>query len=166
MTKKQINELSEIFEKLGADDPSAWAASEVTENFPQLARFLFLRQAWRRIVPEGDTSWIEREIEWASANPGRPTSGLGVSLGNLLALGAKKDDINEVIRVMQYRLLHDLCYLLEDPGDVEDEVKDIYWQLYEMNSKGKPSRVIGGLYESVLSMDPTGREMRPNESAG
>lgn len=166
MAKKSIKALTEIFDKLGADDPSSWAASEVNENIPQLARFLFLRQAWRRIVSETDTSWIEREIEWASVNPGSPASGLGVSLGRLLTMGANKDDINEVIRVMQFRLLHDLCYLLEDPGDVEDELKEIYWQLYEMDSKGNPSRVIGGLYESVLSMDPTGREMRPKEDAG
>jgi len=166
MTAKQLQALTEVFAVLGADDPSSWAASEVNENIPQLARFLFLRQAWRQIVAEGDTSWIEPEVEWAAANVGRPTSGLGASLGRLLASGANRDDISQVVRVMQYRLLYDLCYLLDNPGDVEDEVKDVNWALLEMDSEDNPSRVIGGLYESVLSMDPTGREMRPANDAG
>ena len=38
-------ELTELFRKLGARDPSAWARSQTSEKIPQLARFLFLRQA-------------------------------------------------------------------------------------------------------------------------
>jgi len=40
-------ELAALFQKLGARDPDHWARSQVEEGVPQLARFLFLRQAWR-----------------------------------------------------------------------------------------------------------------------
>jgi hypothetical protein len=42
--------LTALFEKLGAADPDGWARSQLEEDIPQLARFLFLRQAWRAIV--------------------------------------------------------------------------------------------------------------------
>ncbi|MCP4385018.1 MAG: hypothetical protein GY798_27005 [Hyphomicrobiales bacterium] len=51
--KRSLDELSAIFKALGADDPEGWAGSEIRENIPQLARFLFLRQAWDRIFAEG-----------------------------------------------------------------------------------------------------------------
>jgi len=51
--------LAALFEKLGARDPDGWARSQLQEQVAQLARFLFLRQAWRAIVDEGDSAWIE-----------------------------------------------------------------------------------------------------------
>jgi len=38
--------LRTCFEALGADDPEGRAVSEITENIPQLARFLALRSVW------------------------------------------------------------------------------------------------------------------------
>jgi hypothetical protein len=40
-------DLAATFRKLGARDPEGWADSQVEEGIPQLARYLFLRQAWR-----------------------------------------------------------------------------------------------------------------------
>jgi len=47
----------------------------VTEDKPQLARFLFLRQAWKQVIAEEDRSWIAQlapkptdevcDIHWA-----------------------------------------------------------------------------------------------------
>jgi hypothetical protein len=62
---------------------------------------------------------------------------------------------------MQWRLLSAFCYLLDDPGDLEDEVKDIAWRLFEVNKDGEPKAVIAGLHESVLDAESSGREMRP-----
>ena len=36
----------DLFRRLGAPSPSDWAHSQVTEGVPQLARFIFLKQAW------------------------------------------------------------------------------------------------------------------------
>mgnify|MGYP001074943207 CR=1 FL=1 len=57
---KSYEELLAIFRKLGADDPESWARSESEEGIPQLARFVFLRQAWRNcVIDDGDLGWIE-----------------------------------------------------------------------------------------------------------
>jgi hypothetical protein len=57
-----IAELS-LFAKLGARDAEAWARSQIEERIPQLQRFLFLGQAWRNVLEEGNASWVERHIE-------------------------------------------------------------------------------------------------------
>jgi hypothetical protein len=65
---------------------------------------------------------------------------------------------------MQAELLFQLCYLLEDPGDVEPEVADVAWSLVQMDDDGNVLASVNGLHESVLETDPTGREMRPRTS--
>src|SRR5258705_6557785 len=112
----QLEELTELFRKLGAPDPELWASSQVHEGFNQLGRFLFLRQAWRMLVDESD-QWIQAQIDYSRENAGAPCSGGGRALENLLAKGVNPQDITEVVRVMQYELLFRLCYLLNDPGE-------------------------------------------------
>lgn len=57
---KDQNELAELFRELGAQDPDGWATSQMSEGINQLHRFLFLRQAWRRVVSESDDAWIDQ----------------------------------------------------------------------------------------------------------
>ena len=154
-------ELSVLFRKLGASDPEGWARSQFEEGTPQLARFLFLRQAWRQIVDEGDPSWIEQSIQGAQAHPDDPFAGVGHTLNKLRARGATDDEITDVVRGMQAQVLFQFCYLLEDLGDVEEEVADVTLALVQVDEEGNPLGNVGGLHESVLETDPTGREMRP-----
>jgi hypothetical protein len=59
MSREQdIQEPADHFRALGADEPESWARSQVEEGIPQYARFVFLRQAWTNVIPDGDTSWI------------------------------------------------------------------------------------------------------------
>jgi hypothetical protein len=156
-------ELTALFRKLGTDDPEGWASSQIEEGIPQLARFLFLRQAWRMIVDENDASWIGRLIELAEARPDEPYAGVGLALKRLRARGATDDEITDLVRGMQAELLFGFCYLLEDPGDVEPEVADVGWSIVEVDGEGNVLGTIPGLHESVLETDPTGRGMRPRE---
>ena len=152
-----LRELTGLFRKLGAPDPEGWARSQIEENINQLGRFLFLRQAWRLVVPPGDVTWV---AHGKSIDRG-PGGEIGPALTRLLSLGANEKDLTAVVRVMQWRLLFGLCYLLSDPGDVEDEVKDLAWGLFQVDEDGQPVASIDGLYESVLETDPTGRKMTP-----
>lgn len=154
----KANELTELFRKLGARNPADWANSQLDENLPQLARFLFLREAWRLVVGDGDPSWIKARI---SDDPAGPGGEIGPALKRLLAAGAAESDMTVVVRTMQWRLLFGLCQLLDDPGNLEKEVRDIAWRLFQIDEDDQPTAVISGLHESVLETDPTGREMRP-----
>ena len=160
----KLSRLTHLFEVAGARDPSAWARSEVDEGIPQLARFLFLRQAWRSVIADGDVRWIEREIHSATRNPKAPGSELGLALARLQDAGADPRDLTLIARNVQWQLLHSICYQLSDPSIEEPELRHVAWRLFEVDEKGRIGRPIEGLHESVLETDPTGREMRPKDA--
>lgn len=158
--------LTALFKKLGARDPAGWARSQLEEDIPQLARFLFLRQAWRAVVDEDETTWITAAISGAESKPNEPYAGVGHALRKLRERGATDRELTDLVRGMQAELLFQLCYLLEDPGEVEPEVADVQWALVQVDDEGNVLANVNGLHESVLETDPTGREMRPRQSQG
>lgn len=163
-----LDELTDIFTRLGADDPQSWAQSQHEEGINQLHRFLFLRQAWKSTCSEDDDSWIERQIAYYQRHPDGPCAGVGRALERLLALGADRRDLVDVVRGTQAEMLSGLTYLLGDPdlqGDEVEEVRNLGWALVETDGDWNPTdRAIGGLHESVLELDPTRREMRPRKA--
>lgn len=162
---KDERKLVELFRELGARDPEGWAASQVSEGANQLHRFLFLRQAWERVVSENNDAWIDQEIANSQRNPGQPFAGVGHALARMQAMGVSREDIVDLTRGMQARLLFDICYLLGDPSIREPGVEDLSWALVETNEDFEPTgESISGLHESVLDTDPTGRDMRPRNA--
>jgi hypothetical protein len=157
-------ELADLFRKLGAPHAETWAKSQIQEGIPQLARFLFLRQAWRKVASEEDTSWIGRWIERYESHPTEPFAGQGRALKQLRARGATDEEITDLVRAREAELLFSFCYLLEDPEINDSGADDVTWGLFQTDDDGNPLvplMRIGGLHESVLETDPTGREMRP-----
>ncbi len=154
------HELTEIFTRLGARDPESLAGSETDEGIPQLARYLFLKGAWDGVVDPDDPSWIDRLIAQTPIDSAAPYAGTAHALRQLLAGGADRASINEVVRGMQAELMFSLCYLLSDPAFVDGN-DVVSWALFELDAEGRPGREMSGLHESVLGTDPTGREMRP-----
>lgn len=160
---KTEHELAEIFKQLGANSPESWARSQMREGIPQLLRFLFLKQAWEKIIGDGETQWILDAIERSRINPTEPYSGLGQSLQRMVDKGVALEDISEVARCLQADTLFSIGYLMDGPAyTAHESLSDISWGLFEVDENERPiGPQIGGLHESVLEMDPTGREMRP-----
>src|SRR5579863_6499 len=92
-------ELTELFRRLGAPRPESWASSQIEEGIPQLARYLFLRQAWRQIIGPDDTEWMSY---MRSRDPNEPGGAAGPAIERLLAAGGRPDDLTTVVRVMQW----------------------------------------------------------------
>ena len=161
----ELSELTKLFESLGAPRPDGWASSQVREKIPQLHRFLFLRQAWAQVIDETDDSWIERTIDYAKRTPEGPFSGQGQAMERMLSLGVSRSDIVDLVRCSQVEAISGICYLLGDPslcGEEDERVRSVGWALVTTNEDLQPTgKVIDGLHESVLELDPTGREMRP-----
>jgi hypothetical protein len=160
----KTSRLTHLFKIAGATDPQSWAKSEIDEGIPQLARFVFLRQAWRLVVADSDVTWIDREVQHSEQKPNVPGAGLGHALSRLLSAGANREDLTELARTVQWQLLHGLCYQLEAPSIEEPELNHVAWGLFEVDEEGNAGRSIHGLHESVLETDPTGREMRPKNA--
>src|SRR5262245_29941044 len=130
--------LVELFRLAGAPDPEAWARSQEKEGIPQLARFLFLRQAWKGVTSEDDVDWIERSRERARKRPDEPYSGSGHALERLLAAGANPRDLTELVRCEQAGMIFHLCYLLDDPSFDEPEFQEMHWGLFQLDGEGNP----------------------------
>jgi hypothetical protein len=163
---EKIKELTARFKMLGLTNPEMWAESEVKEGIPQYARAVFLKTAWNTVVPEDNDSWIDGRIKSFEHDPNGPCAGAGRAIRRMLSLGVSREDISDLVRTMQYKVLHGLCYQLSDPGVVEYPSKtlpQIEWALMQLDKSGNPVRPIDLLPESVLSLDPTGREMRPRK---
>jgi hypothetical protein len=66
-------------------------------------------------------------------------------LARLRAAGIPNREVVELmIRAMQAELLFSLCCLLEDPGDVEQEVAHHRWGLFLVDEDGRPMELLSG----------------------
>ncbi len=125
--------------------------------FPSSHVFFFLGKQWKLVANIGDDDWIKKEV---ARELGSPSGAIGPALQRILAHGASEDDLTTIVSVMQWELLFGFCYLHDDPGLLELEVKDIAWRLFQVDRHDQPIAVIGDLHESVLETDPMGKEMR------
>lgn len=76
--------------------------------------------------------------------------------------------VHEIARFAQiigYETAFGLCYHLADPSasfeGFEDDGEQLGWGLFLIDQSGEPTAPLPGVHESILSMDPSGREMRP-----
>ncbi|MEM7232089.1 MAG: hypothetical protein AAF517_07945 [Planctomycetota bacterium] len=156
-----LSELTEIFRKLGADDAEIWAASQVEEGIPQLARFLFLKGAWD-VVSDESGEWIDNVLANTPEDSKDAYSGQAHAIRKMLACGVSREWITDLVRCAEANMIFQLGYLLDDPGSVEGN-EHVDWALVQVDENGEVCATINGLHESVLEMDPTGREMRPRD---
>ena len=161
----QIKALAAHFRKLGADDPEAWASSEINEDIPQFARFVFLKAAWSYVVPEENDAWISENIRHYKKESDAPYAGIGRALMRMQERGVSNADITELVRSMQVEFLFSICSLLAGavvPEFLDESMPDVHWRLVDETGREPcESPTIDCLHESVLETDPTGREMRP-----
>ena len=144
-----------LFERLGARDPEVWAVSQVREGISQVHRFVFLKQAWAAVVDPSDDSWIDRLIANHDRWPQRSDYAIGATLKRLLAAGASRRDLVQLVRSQQVEVLFAMCYLLSDPAIEDPELSGLGWSLVETDEDGRPtSRSIDLLHESVTETDP------------
>ncbi len=107
---------------------------------------------------------MNQEIEYSKKSPRGHGAGVGLALEKLLKFGISPEDITDIVRGMQYQTLHGICFLLDGLSEDLPEIGEFGWSLSERNKEGKMTgRIIQGLYESVLSMDPSESEMLPRK---
>jgi hypothetical protein len=135
--------LAKRFKELGALDPEEWARSEISENIPQLARFMVLRALWREAI----SPWMDASALSDVAAAQR-----------LIEAGADPHDVLLVARAGAYEAVAAAVHIL-DGGDPHARESDPGWHLVETDAECNPTgREIGGLHESLLETDPAGNE--------
>jgi hypothetical protein len=139
-----MDELTRRMTDLGAPDAAGWAASELRENVPNQARYLFLRSIWPRdIEPFGGEEVIRRFSAGA----------------RLLDAGASPSDLSALLRGVAYEVAFSAVDRIDDRHDPDAPPDSPGWVLMETNSEGQlTGRELGGLHEDLLMLDPSGRE--------
>jgi hypothetical protein len=176
--------LAEHFRELGAGDPEGWAVSEVEDDIPQLARFLFLRRLWRgawqwkqppdewfaEVEPEpadqddaveedDDTPTLvadsSYDAEAQEADGDPPFLAAQQAVQRILAAGADPEDLKEVARAIFLHTAFDAVATVDDGHDPEAGEGMPGWLLTEVGGDLMlTGRVIPGLHEDLLTTEP------------
>lgn len=164
--EEEFRRLVERFRAAGAHEPESWARSEILEDIPQLARYCFLRSLWPQQIDRWrqDTEWLGRSVGAAEREPNGMFADAGLAIKRLLALGATREELASIARMVAYDTAFGVVYRIDACEDADYNTDAGYpaWTLSEMGRDGLPTgRSIGGLHEDLLTMDPSGREGRP-----
>lgn len=136
-----LEELTAKFRAAGCGNPESWAASEINENIAQYARFIFLRELWKLVIPKGSREWL-RHLDLPDDD------GSGGPKRRLKESSASIDDLAELVRAAQTDVIRNVASLL-DGYTPEGGMVEINWGLYELDDDGIPQRDMDGLHESV-----------------
>jgi hypothetical protein len=162
--KTRVEQLVSILRSLGDSDAEQRARSEVAENIPQLAGYVFLRRLWPKAIDcwtQQPADWIKRMTQDAARNPDGQFADAGAALSRMISAGVSVADIGAVARYIAYDTTFGLLYHLGPPDDLAAPPGLPHWMLVETTSEGQPTgREVAALHESLLSMDPSGREGR------
>jgi len=103
ISQKKLRELTATYERLGVDDPAGYAHLQLTEDPAALAKFVFLREAWRDcVVDEDRTEWIDNAIAGTRRDPNGPCAAGDAVLERLLggaALHRRRVDLRGLASV-------------------------------------------------------------------
>ncbi len=161
---QKLEALTEAFVQLGysEEESRAKAAYQVKDGSPELARMSFLKAAWAGVVAEENDDWIQRRIDTFKKAPEGVGNGAGRALIRLLKLGANKKVLTDLVRTMQFETLNEVLNVIDNSGHPYNDplAPALHWHFTLVKKCPARNVDLGGLHESVLETDPTGREMR------
>ncbi len=124
---------------------------------------VFVRSVWMNVPSEDDVSWVKR-VAALPATDG-PLGDYGALVRRMLESGLSEYEIARFAKIVGYETAFGIAYLLEDPAAgfaATSNPEDVSWRLYRIDSATEqPVEPVVGPHELMLSMDPSGREMRP-----
>lgn len=136
-----LEALTERLRRLGAPDPEIWARSECEEGIPQTAAYVALRNLWPDLIHPWRDPAVLMRIPATKA---------------LIDAGATAEAVSEAMCLAAYEAVFGTLREL-DGSDAPDDAPHVH--VTEVDVDCKPTgREVGGLYESLLGLDPTGQE--------
>lgn len=137
-------DLTQRMRELGADDPQAWASSEIDEDIAQEARWLVIRQ-------------VREAVTWSSENLRSLPE-----VARLLDAGADPAAVLAAVREVAREAAFSVLEVIDEGGapDAPDDAPS--WALMELRigSDGEAAfsgRDVGALHESLGFPDADGR---------
>lgn len=158
--------LEAIFRRLGSTQPESLASSQVEENIPQLAQFIFLKQAWNEMIldEENPDDWIDDALRAGEEHGGPWLGGQSKAITGILAKGVTRQELATLVQCVQYGVVAKMCCQLEQAEGNPINVKEseewprVRWKLFQTDEAGNCVASLDGLHEYALCHDPTGKE--------
>jgi hypothetical protein len=125
----------------------------------------FARSLWLMVPSEDDLSWVRRIA--ALPFKAQPLGDYGALVKRMLECGLSEYEIARFAKIVGYETAFSVAYLLEDPAAgfaANSNPEHVSWALFQTNQNvATPIAPLCGVHELLLSMDPSGREMRPKK---
>jgi hypothetical protein len=175
--RTRAEQLVETFRGLGAEEPEAWALSEVEDGIPQLARFILLRRLWRGAEEwkQAPTDWfVDRDPEPAEdeeEDDDGPASSEATlvddedaepaffavqqAVQRILAAGADPEDLKEVARAVFLHAVFDAVQTVDEGYDPQAGEGMPGWLLTEVGGDlVLTGRTLDKLHEDLFTTEP------------
>jgi hypothetical protein len=174
--RTRAQSLAETFRGLGAEEPEAWALSEVEDGIPQLARFIFLRRLWR-----GAEEWTQAPADWFIDRDPEPADddeedddapsaeavpveeedaepaffAVQQAVRRILAAGADPEDLKEVARAVFLHAVFAAVQTVDEGYDPEVGEGMPGWLLTEVGGDlVLTGRMLDKLHEDLFTTEP------------
>ncbi len=160
--RKIADQKIEILKQFNADDPLGWVSSEMRENIPQVARFLFLHRVRSEVLNGYLQFAIPENPEFEKSLPPFARMKVGEEAFNrLIESGVNREDLVRVARAAACRATLNFVEMLDGvtfPDEFEELNNAPDWAIMEIveeNGKRKfTGRMLDGLHESVFGLYP------------
>ena len=148
-SENDIEQLTEIFRALGATDADAWASSQIEEDIPQLALYLFLKLAVAPISQLDSMRALRDILRGVGSREGLE------AVRRLATSPQATKDLLHIVRSVLCEYLTRMTFLLDDTAGrrfsgwpFEQTLERVHWELFQTEN-GKPVARLGGLHEVV-----------------
>lgn len=150
---EQLAALTKQMQQVGIPDPEAAAKQELETGSPILATMSFMTWLTGEMVKPDDEKWIDRAVKNPDDHPV-----LGPALKRLVKAGASRADLIDVVRVMQFKIVDHICYMLDSvalPGTVPIQDFGVYVVGGgDSPTTDKPIVRLDALHEQIGFWDP------------
>ena len=141
-----------------------WQQAAAAETDGEDIREVFLRGVWNAVIPSSDPEWVERVA--ALEGDTEPLGDYGPLLKKMLDHGLSPAEVARFAQIIGYGVAFGMLSHIDDNvasyEGLPDARDEYFWQLYAVDPETlEPISTLTSLNESLLTEDPSGREMRP-----
>ena len=149
-----------MLEQLGASEPIAWVRSEMTEDIPQIARFVFLHQVRSQIISQFTygRNLTVADQEKTPPSPKEIRTQEKEAYQRLIHAGADPKDLESIALAATYNAMYEFLCLLDRavPLTAEETEDAPQWFLGEtagrLGEEHWTGRTLDSLHESFGSL--------------
>jgi len=169
MNAEDEKQLRRILSEVGISDADYtnadwWIREEKEYGTPVLSKALFLREAWRAVIPHESSEWLERLLsdlgrrkgdgdEYYVSRVAKHSPELLDVIRSFVALPRGQEALTLLVRAAQINVLAATVQLL-DGGYTFEEGLSARWTLCGTDSGGDPTQSVGNLGEVMWAFDP------------